>query len=94
MLFVSRCRHECELQLKRERGELAEWEARLKVEQRQQTTVNAELQQARQQGREERERRETAEGLLHDATRRLVELQKQREVSHKAMEKVSIVSIH
>ena len=88
VVCVFRCRREYELQVESKKAELAEWEARLQVEQGRQSAVQAELRQARQQVREERQRREEVESSLHDTTKRMVELQRQKEESCKALEKV------
>ena len=70
------------------RGELAVWEARVKAEQGKQDSAREELQVVRTAMREERERREKVESALHEASKQVMELQRQREESLRALEKV------
>ena len=94
-MCVSRYHQECKLQLETKLAELTRWEGQLRAGHAQQAAVQTELQRAREQATEERARREGVEGSLHEATRHLVELQRQKENTQQAIEKVHVaLSLH
>ena len=80
-------RQECELQLGEKQAELAQWEGQLRTEHVRQSSVISEHQQLCQLMKTEQNQREELQKSLHEMTRKLVEIQRQKEDLEQALDK-------